>query len=219
MQGATLRITHSPHPPGNAAREGLLLPISQIRRLRFREAELPRVFRGALFTVLFSGSSLGLSLPGSPSRISRDWNGPEATKCVLSTWPSTREQACWEATCSGWGGLGSWQPRVRGQECGLSPEAGRAGGLSPCAKGGGHTLLSFWGLCLSRRGGVLRQGRDAPTSLVGGGLWGEGGGRLLMSTWGVAEPVGPLAGCDSPSTPPLALTTSPSSRTPGGPQP
>lgn len=30
-----------------------------------------------------------------------------------------------------------------------------------------------------------------------------------MSTWGVAEPVGPLAGYDSPSTPPLALTTSP----------
>lgn len=172
MQGATLRITHSPHPPGNAAREGLLFPISQIRRLRFREAELPRVFWGALFTGLFSGSSLGLSLPGSPSRISPGWNGPEATKCVLSTWPSTREQACWGATCSGWGGLGRRQPRAWGQECGLSPEADRAGGLSPCAKGGGHTLLSVWGLCLSRRGGVLRRVETPPQA-----SWEEGSGE------------------------------------------
>lgn len=39
--------------------------------------------------------------------------------------------------------------------------------------------------------------------------WGEGGGRLLMSRWGVAEPLGPLVGSDSPSTPPLAPTSPP----------
>lgn len=30
-----------------------------------------------------------------------------------------------------------------------------------------------------------------------------------MSRWGVAEPLGPLVGSDSPSTPPLALTSRP----------
>ena len=54
---------------------------------------------GSLVYSLFAGSSPGLSLPGSPSRISSRWKGPEATKCVPSTWPSTREQACWGATC------------------------------------------------------------------------------------------------------------------------
>lgn len=172
MQEATLGITHSPHPPGNAAREGLSFPISQIRSLRFREAELPRVCWGALFTGLLAGSSPGLSLSGSPSRISPGWNVPEATKFVLSTWPSTGEQACWGATCSGWGG-GSperWARSVASAPRRAVQEGSVRGGL----RWGPHPALCL-GAFPPSAGGVLLQGRDAPTSRVGGGLQGEGG--------------------------------------------
>lgn len=172
MQGATLGTTHSPHPPGNPAREGLLFPISQIRRLRYREAELPRVSRGALFAGLFAGSSPGLSLPGISLRDLPGWNQPEATKCALSTWPSTREQACWGVTCSCWGGGGiqRWARSVASAP-GL---AGQEGSVRGCV--GGDTPCPLYGGFAPLRGGVLLQGRDAPTSRVGGGLGEKGEG-------------------------------------------
>lgn len=38
-------------------------------------------------------------------RATQGWNGPGATQCAQDlARHHTRAQACWEATCSGWGG-------------------------------------------------------------------------------------------------------------------
>lgn len=75
--------------------------------------------------------------------------------------------------------LGRRQPRALGRERGLSPEAGSAGGLSPWAKGGGHTLpclgatpCPVWGLCPSQPGESPCRVETPPRA-----AWEEGSGE------------------------------------------
>lgn len=190
------------------------MPISQIRRLRFREAKRlagpPRAGLRALFTGSFTGSSPGLSLTSSPWRIPLGWNGSEAMECVPRTWLGTST------------GAGVWGCRPVGERlvqageaaapsagpgAWTQPKAGRAGELSRSRGWGPHPALCL-GAFLLPAPGVLPQIGTPPRARVGGGLQGEGGGGLLNPRrCGTLSPCVHLVG-GSPSAR-LASTPSP----------
>lgn len=87
--------------------------------------------------------------------------------------------------------LGRRQPRAPGQERGLKPRGWSFRKRAQSwAQGGGHTLPSVWGLCLSQPGGWGRWGPPAgsrsPHKPLGRRAPGRRGRGLLTSRWGRA---------------------------------
>lgn len=128
----------------------------------------PGVQRGAVRACGGPGGRPGLRWTGSPSRIRRAGMGQRPPECVPRSGLAPEAGLLGSALLR----LGRQQPRALGQERGLGPKAGPAGGLSPQDEGGPHPALCL-GALPRPAWGVLPQGRDAPTSSSVGG---EGGG-------------------------------------------